>query len=144
MGPMPPTLLTMEVVDTTSYSLLLENDQNQKVEANYNWKNGCYTFKWESRKHTIPTTYESNQPLPSQPTVTAPDELNLYEPEYLYPREAYAFNREDSDQSPSLEENEWTTYQFCRRTRRASKQRVCGNCSSPDHLFANCPTNQCN
>ena len=98
--------LTVEVVDTTSYSLLLGNDWNQKVEANYNWKNGCYTFKWENKKHTIPTTYESNQPLPSQPTVTAPDELDLYEPEYLYPREAYAFDREDSDQSPSLEENE--------------------------------------
>ena len=28
--------LTVEVVDTTSYSLLLGNDWNQKVEANYN------------------------------------------------------------------------------------------------------------
>ena len=136
--------LTVEVVDTTSYSLLLGNDWNQKVEANYNWKNGCYTFKWENKKHTIPTTYESNQPLPSQPTVTAPDELDLYEPEYLYPREAYTFDREDSDQSLSPEENEWTTYHSRRRNRKAPKQRVCGNCGSPDHLFANCPTNQCN
>ena len=28
--------LTMEVVDTTFYSLLLDNDCNQKMEANYN------------------------------------------------------------------------------------------------------------
>ena len=25
-----------------------------------------------------------------------------------------------------------------------AKRRVCGNCGSPDHLFANCPTNRCN
>jgi hypothetical protein len=37
--------LTVEVVDTTSYSILLGNDWNQKVEANYNWKNGRYTFR---------------------------------------------------------------------------------------------------
>src|SRR6185437_7898288 len=31
-----------------------------------------------------------------------------------------------------------------RKTRKAPKQRVCENCGSPDYLFANCPTNQCN
>ena len=136
--------LTVEVVDTTSYSVLLGNDWNQKVEANYNWKNGRYTFRWENKKHTIPTTYESNQPLPSQPTITNPDELDIYEPEYLYPREAYAFNLEDSDQSPPPEDDEWTIQQSRCKNRKAPKQRVCGNCGSPDHFFANCPTNQCN
>ncbi|KAF0556668.1 gag-pol fusion protein [Gigaspora margarita] len=37
--------LTVEVVDTTSYSVLLSNNWNQKVEANYNKKNSCHTFK---------------------------------------------------------------------------------------------------
>jgi len=98
--------LTVEVVDTTSYSVLLGNDWNQKVEANYNWKNGCYTFRWKNKKHIIPTTYESNQPLPSQPTITHPDELDIYETEYLHPREAYAFNLEESDKSSSPENDE--------------------------------------
>src|SRR6185437_10807294 len=53
--------------------------------------NGCYSFKWKNKKHTIPTSYESNQPLPSQPTVTDPAELDTYEQEYLVPQEAYAF-----------------------------------------------------
>ena len=136
--------LTVEVVDTTSYSVLLGNDWNQKVEANYNWKNGCYTFRWKNKKHTIPTTYESNQPLPSQPTITHPDELDIYETEYLHPREAYAFNLEESDKSSSPENDEWTVQQPRRKNRKAPKQRVCGNCGSPDHFFADCPTNQCN
>src|SRR5260363_204403 len=72
----------------TSYSVLLDNDWNQKVEANYNKKNGCYTFRWENKKHTISTTYKSNQPLPSQPTVTNSEELvfinqNIYTLEKL-------------------------------------------------------------
>jgi len=37
--------ITVEVVAATSYSLLLGNDWSKKVEASYNWKNGCYSFK---------------------------------------------------------------------------------------------------
>jgi hypothetical protein len=38
-------LIDVEVMDATSYSLLLGNDWSQKVEATYNWKNGAYTLK---------------------------------------------------------------------------------------------------
>ena len=83
--------ITVEVVAATSYSLLLGNDWSKKVEASYNWKNGCYSFKWKNRKYHTPTTYETDQPLPAQPTVTKPDKLDLYEQEFLTPKEAYAF-----------------------------------------------------
>jgi len=138
--------ITVEVVTATSYSLLLGNDWSKKVEANYNWKNGCYSFKWKNRKYHTPTTYETDQPLPAQPTVTKPEELDLYEQEFLTPKEAYAFETQDSDSN-----NDWTVIQSRRqaiansRTNHAPPAaRVCGNCGSPRHLFAHCPTNRCN
>ena len=51
--------IDVEVVDVNSYSLLLGNDWSQKIEANYNWKNECYSFKWKNKKHSVSTTYES-------------------------------------------------------------------------------------
>src|SRR5207237_4328255 len=50
--------ITVEVVPATSYSLLLGNDLSKKINANYNWANGCYLFKWNSRKYSTTTTYE--------------------------------------------------------------------------------------
>src|SRR5262249_41957100 len=89
--------VTVEVVPATFYSLLLENDWSKKIEANYNWKNGCYSFKWKGKKISVSTTYESDHALPAQPTVTDPRDLNLYEQEYLMPHEAYAFEASNSD-----------------------------------------------
>ena len=135
----------VEVVDVNSYSLLLGNDWSQKIEANYNWKNGCYSFKWKNKKHSIPTTYESQQPLPTKPTITDLAELGLYEQEYLTPYEAFAttvVTTSNTDTSPEDLEG-WTVAQP-RRRHRQPKARVCGNCGSPEHLFANCPTNKCN
>jgi len=37
--------ITVEVVPATSYSLLLGNDLSKKINANYNWATGCYSFK---------------------------------------------------------------------------------------------------
>ena len=81
--------ITVEVVPATSYSLLLGNDWSKKVGASYNWKNGCYSFKWNNKKVSVPTTYESDHALPAQPTVTDLEELDLYEQEYLTPHKAY-------------------------------------------------------
>ena len=139
--------ITVEVVPATSYSLLLGNDWSKKVEASYNWKNGCYSFKWKNKKHTVPTSYESNQPLPSQPTVTDPAELDTYEQEYLVPQEAYAFiTTHEPDITPTSDDdtNPWIIHQPRHRKRAPPNSRVCGNCGSPEHLFANCPTNRCN
>ena len=98
--------ITVEVVPATSYSLLLGNDWSKKVEASYNWKNGCYSFKWKNKKHTIPTSYESNQPLPSQPTVTNPAKLDTYEQEYLVPQEVYAFiTTQEPDTTPTSDDD---------------------------------------
>src|SRR6201988_1087144 len=77
--------ITVEVVPATSYSLLLGNDWSKKVGASYNWNNSCYSFKWKNKKISVPTTYESNHPLPAQPTITNPKELELFEQEYLTP-----------------------------------------------------------
>ena len=137
--------ITVEVVPATSYSLLLGNDWSKKIEASYNWKNECYSFRWKNKKHTISTSYESNQPLPSQPTVTDPAELDTYEQEYLVPQEAYAFNREPDMISTSDDDaNPWIIYQPRHRRRNPPTPRVCGNCGSTDHYFASCPTNRCN
>ena len=56
--------ITVEVVPATSYSLLLGNNWSRKLNANYNWANGCYSFKWKNKKISTTTTCESNQPLP--------------------------------------------------------------------------------
>ena len=40
--------------------------------------------------------------------------------------------------------NPWIIYQPRHRRRNPPTPRVCGNCGSPDHFFANCPTNRCN
>ena len=71
--------ITVEVVPATSYSLLLGNDWSRKLNANYNWANGCYSFKWKNKKISTTTTCESNQPLPKRPTITNPKELDLYD-----------------------------------------------------------------
>src|SRR6185437_10346945 len=97
--------ITVEVVPATSYSLLLGNDWSKKVEASYNWKNGCYSFKWKNKKHTIPTSYESNQLLSSQPTITDPAELDIYEQEYLVLQEAYAFITQEPDTTSTSDDD---------------------------------------
>src|SRR6185437_10460958 len=85
--------------------------------------------------------YESNQPLPSQPTITNPAEFDTYEQEYLVPQEAYAFITTSTSDDNA---NPWIIHQPRHRKRAPSNPRVCGNCGSPEHLFANCPTNHCN
>jgi hypothetical protein len=138
--------INVEVVPATSYTLLLGNDWSKKVEASYNWKNGCYSFKWKNKKFSIPTSYENNHPLPTQPTVTDLEELDLYEQEYLTPQEAYAFTIVDPEPSPNEDSSDdWTVYRPKQRTRNSrSKRKVCGNCGSPNHFFVDCPTNLCN
>ena len=37
--------IDVEVIDATTYSVLLGNDWSQKVDATYNWKNKAYTLK---------------------------------------------------------------------------------------------------
>ena len=81
--------LDVEVMDATSYSLLLGNDWSQKVEATYNWKNGAYTLRWNNKKIYVPTTYEQSQPLPTQPTLKEKHELDQFEQEFLFQKEAY-------------------------------------------------------
>src|SRR5690242_4232980 len=50
------------------------------------------------------TTYENNQPLPAQPTVTDPDELEHYEQKYLTSKKAYAFETTNLDKdNPNIE-----------------------------------------
>lgn len=133
--------ITVEVVPATSYSLLLGNDWSRKIDANYNWKNSCYSFKWNGKKFAIPTTYESNHTLPAQPTITDPAELDIYEQEFLIPHETYAF--ETYPDQPETDNDGWTEYHH-RSHRQRNNRRVCGNCQSPGHLFANCPANTCN
>src|SRR5947209_728478 len=133
-------LITVEVVPATSYSFLLGNDWSRKIDANYNWKNSCYSFKWNNKKFAIPTTYESNYTLPAQPTITDSDELDIYEQEFLIPHENYAF---ETSPIPETDNEGWTEYHPY-RSRRQKLRRVCGTCKSPNHLFANCPENTCN
>ncbi|CAG8550518.1 100_t:CDS:2 [Scutellospora calospora] len=52
--------ITVEVVLATSYSLLLGNNLSKKIKANYNWANRYYSFKWNNKKYSTTTTYESN------------------------------------------------------------------------------------
>src|SRR5260363_328353 len=60
--------LDVEVMNATSYSLLLDNDWSQKVDASYNWKNKAYTLRWNKKKVHVPTTYEiTNLYLPNLP-----------------------------------------------------------------------------
>src|SRR5205085_9421431 len=81
--------LDVEVIDATSYSLLLGNDWSQKVEATYNWKNGAYTLRWNNKKIHVPTTYEQSQPLPTQPTLKEKYKLDQFEQEFLFQKKAY-------------------------------------------------------
>src|SRR5260364_78437 len=81
--------LDIEVMNATSYSLLLDNDWSQKVDASYNWKNKAYTLRWNKKKIHVSTSYENNQPLPIQPTLTDEKDLEKFEQEYLSPKEAF-------------------------------------------------------
>ena len=92
--------LDVEVMSATSYSLLLGNDWSQKVDATYSWKNKSYTLKWNKKKIHVPTTYEQNQPLPAQPTLTDEKELEQFEQEYLTPKEAYTITLDDDNPNP--------------------------------------------
>src|SRR6185437_6665497 len=92
--------LDVEVMNATSYSLLLGNYWSQKVDASYSWKNKAYTLRWNKKKIYMPTTYEHNQPLPAQPTITDEKELEKFEQEYLHPKEAYVIE---------IEPDNWTT-----------------------------------
>ncbi|CAG8610648.1 4004_t:CDS:1, partial [Scutellospora calospora] len=51
--------IIVEVVPATSYSLLLRNNLSKKIKANYNWANRCYSFKWNNKKYSTTTIYES-------------------------------------------------------------------------------------
>src|SRR5260363_303306 len=88
--------LDVEVMNATSYSLLLGNDWSQKVDASYNWKNKAYTLRWNKKKIHVPTTYENNQPLPTQPTLTDEKDLEKFEQEYFSPKEAYIADTEQN------------------------------------------------
>jgi len=98
--------ITVEVVPATSYSLLLGNDWSKKVGASYNWKNGCYSFKWNNKNVSVPTIYESDHALPAQSTVTDPKELNLYKQEFLTSHKAYT-----AQLISETDNEEWTIYQ---------------------------------
>jgi hypothetical protein len=133
--------ITVEVVPATSYSVLLGNDWSKKINANYNWTNGCYGFKWNNRKYSITTTYETDRPLPKQPTVTKPEELDLYEQEYLIPQESYSF---EIKETPELNNNdEDLGWQIQPPRRRPRTYKPCRNCNQTDHLFKGCPENIC-
>ena len=96
--------ITVEVVPATSYSLLLRNDLSRKVKANYNWINRYYSFKWNNKKYSTTTTYESDHPLPKQLTITSTEELDLYKQEYLTPQESYSFEvRETVETKDNIE-----------------------------------------
>src|SRR6185437_12360805 len=95
--------MDVEVMNATSYSLLLGNDWSQKVDASYSWKNKAYTLRWNKKKIHIPTTYEHDQPLPAQPTITDEKKLEKFEQEYLHPKEAYVIE---------IEPDNWTTVTY--------------------------------
>ena len=136
--------MDVEVMDSTSYSLLLGNDWSQKVNATYNWKNKAYTLKWNNKKIHVPTTYETNQPLPSQPTITEPHELDEFEKEFLTLKEAYVVDNQATIESEN--EQPWTIQgsRFRNLARPRLPAKICSNCSQLGHLFAECPDNQCN
>ena len=130
--------IDVEVMSATSYSLLLGNDWSQKVDATYSWKNKAYTIRWNKKKIHVPTTYEQNQPLPAQPTLTDEKEFDQFEQEYLTPKEAYIVNDDNS--------NPWITPTT--KHRRAASTTLtfacnCKTCNANTHLFADCPDNQC-
>lgn len=131
--------ITVEVVPATSYSLLLGNDWSKQIKASYNWTNGCYSFKWNNKKYSTTTTYETDQPLPKQPTVTEARELDLYEQEYLTPQELYSF---EVREVPELN-NDDVGWQVQRSRRRPRTYKPCRVCGKTDHLFKGCPENIC-
>src|SRR5260363_331284 len=126
--------LDVEVMNATSYSLLLGNDWSHKVDASYNWKNKAYTLRWNKKKIHVPTTYENNQPLPTQPTLTDEKDLEKFEQEYLSPKEAFI-----ADTEPNI----WTTVTRRPRPSASFSNQKCGRCYSYNHLYADCPNNKC-
>ena len=137
--------MDVEVMDSTSYNLLLGNNWSQKVNATYNWKNKAYTLKWNNKKINVPTTYESTQPLPSKPTVTEAHELDEFEKEFLTVKEAYIVDNQATTESEN--EQPWIV-QGSRIWNRLAHSRfpakICSNCNQLGHLFAECPDNECN
>jgi len=127
--------IDVEVVPTTSYSLLLGNDWSRKVEANYNWKNCQYTMYWKGKEIILDTSYEQDQPPKKHPTCTTPEDLELYEEEFLIPHEAYAFSVVSSEG-----EEEWTVYRPPTRIRKLPRCKTCG---LRTHQYKNCPNNEC-
>ena len=126
--------MDVEVMNATSYSLLLGNDWSQKVDATYSWKNKAYTLRWNKKKIHVPTTYEHDQPLPAQPTITDEKELEKFEQEYLRPKEAYVVE---------IEPDNWTTVTHRSRPSASFTKQKCGRCYSYNHLYADCPNNEC-
>ena len=131
--------LDVEVVPVKSYSLLLGNDWNSKVEANYSWKNGCYTLRWKGKKLSLQTTYETDRPLLAKPTITDTAELEQFEQEFLSPKEAYA-----SEVESIVNSKPWQTVTQPPHHPPQRKLYACGNCKTDNHQFENCIYTNCN
>ena len=82
----------------------------------------------------MPTTYEHDQPLPAQPTITDEKELEKFEQEYLRPKEAYVVE---------IGPDNWTTVTHRSRPSASFTKQKCGRCYSYNHLYADCPNNEC-
>ena len=131
--------IDVEVIEATTYSVLLGNDWSQKVDATYNWKNKAYTLKWNNKKIHVTTTYNQDQPLPAQPTITNKDDLEQFEQEYLYPKEIYTIDTQE-DSENNNDTNPWQIQGSRQRSNQTRNRPIkrCGTCSSPQHVFKDC------